>query len=307
MSFPSNVSVPGKANGELSLNLNPLSTKASRGIAVNSNLDYISLSHQSERLSFYSNDSRVDDDTKSNNDQKLPDYSKRNKENFQETNDFFYVNKNGFIQSIKPSKSKKAFVKNESSSDTQSKNNQKTNQLICTNLILEVYKNNKEAKVEEKRVAIEEDACLSEHRVVPGEMHPCRSFSTLNESSTNSLIERDIHGNIIINTNLTMEEPYIDITYDHVRYVNIFSLLCCWCFPITGIASIVFSRLTKKYYNMRNMQQAKKYLNRAEWLLMLTFFFGLTLLALIFAFLESSIFKSASHSRSTTTSVHHFH
>ena len=302
MSFPANVQM-SKNNEDADLNMQPMSLRAaSRGIGGDSSFNYISLSHhQSDE-----NDDMFDE-AKSNTDQKLPDHQHHN--HTKSKSDFFYVNKNGFVQSVKTSKkptTTKAANRN-SDMSSQMKTNQNANQLICTNLILEVYKNNKDAKVEEKRMSRsekEEEA----HRVVPGEMHPCRSsFSTLNESSTNSLIERDIHGNIIINTNLTLEEPHIDITYDHVRYVNIFSLLCCWCFPITGIASIIYSRLTKKFYNMRDMQQAKKYLNRAEWLLMLTFFFGLSLLALGFAFLESNIFKSVSHNRSSSSSVRLFH
>ena len=260
------------------------------------NFKYVSLSNGAE--SIYSNDSKLEEiDEQKNTDQKLPDTASK-----QKSSGFYYVNKSGFVQSVKP-KSMKFSEKNTTTTTTtaiQSKTDQKANQLICTNLILEVYKNNKDAKVDEKRVSIDQAlsqeavAChRSENRSVPDEMHPCNSFSTLNASSAGSLMERDNSGNILINTNLTIEEPYIEISHDHVKYINLFSILCCWCFPITGLVALFYSRLTKKYYDMRDMPRAKKFLNRSEWMLMLTFFFGLTFIALGFAILETNLFKSA--------------
>ena len=65
-----------------------------------------------------------------------------------------------------------------------------------------------------------------------------------------------------------------NITKDHIKYINLFSILCCWCFPITGLIGIFYSMLTRKYYKQRDLRKAKKYLRKAEWSLILTFLFG---------------------------------
>ena len=249
------------------------------------NYKYKSLNNVS---SSYSNDSRLDEEetqtqmVKSNSDQKLPDAASQNSN----SNGFYYVNKKGFVQSVaSPDKSEARKNKN------QQVLGDKTNPLICTNLILEVYKNNKESKKQEAKVD------KNSNRSVPNQEFDL-SMSSLNASTNNnSLVQRDLNGHVLINTNLTIQEPNIDISYDHVKYINLFSILCCWCFPFTGLVAIFYSRLTKKFYNMRDMEKAKKYLNRSEWMLMLTFFFGLTLIAVMFALLEAHLFKSVPHGR----------
>jgi uncharacterized membrane protein len=104
-------------------------------------------------------------------------------------------------------------------------------------------------------------------------------------------------------TNLNIQEPSnVEISFEQIKYVNIFAILCCWCFPITGIVSIIFAHLTKKHYNLGDLVKAKRYLKKAEWLLLLTFFFGLTLIGTFFAFMEAYWFKS--HSSAPTGIFH---
>jgi len=219
---------------------------------------------------------------KSDSDQKLPDSTR---------DSYIYVNKNGFpVQSkvLSPN-----IVINDSKHAIGFNNEQ--NPLMCTNLLLEMYKNNKDnltsnAKNLENHLNPNSDQ-LSVNRSVPN--HDCNSsMSSVNISSNNSLVRRDSNGNIQINTNLTIQEPTVDINYDHIKYVNIFSIMCCWCFPITGILSIFYSRLTKRYYEMRDMEKAKKYLGKSEWMLLLTFFFGFTIIAIVFALMEAFLFKT---------------
>lgn len=113
------------------------------------------------------------------------------------------------------------------------------------------------------------------------------------------LLTRDLHGNVYTNLNFADADSDAEaasrelvITPDHVKYVNLFSILCCWCFPLTGLLSIFFARKTKRYYDANEMIRAKWYLNRAEWMLLLTFFFGLTLIATGFALFEVFWFNS---------------
>lgn len=135
-------------------------------------------------------------------------------------------------------------------------------------------------------------------RSIPHEL--VLSVSSINMSATEqadkslSLFTRDAQGNVYTNLNVqeaaeegtrTVQQQ-LAITDDHVKYVNLFAILCCWCFPITGILSIIFARKTRRYYDANEMMRAKWYLNRAEWMLLLTFFFGLTLIATGFALLE---------------------
>lgn len=119
------------------------------------------------------------------------------------------------------------------------------------------------------------------------------SINLSNNKENNSLMHRDSNGNIY--TNLNIQEPdSIEVQADHVKYINIFSILCCFCFPLTGIISIIFARLTKKYYTSKDMIRAKYYLNKAEWMLLLTFFCGLTIIGVVLGFLEAFWFKSNS-------------
>ncbi|CAF0763446.1 unnamed protein product [Brachionus calyciflorus] len=226
---------------------------------------------------------------KSSSDQKIPETAKNQQ--------YIYVNKNGLpIQSrVIPSKT---------SNNEKSKTNSNPAPLVCTDLLLEVYKTNKENLTSDERKLksdnISGQDCQSGRSVPNHELDP--SLASLNLSSS-SLVQRDANGNIIINTSLAIQEPCSDFNSDHVKYINLFSILCCWCFPITGILGIFFARLTKKYYEMRDIAKAKKNLNRAEWMLMLTFFFGCTIIAVLFALMEFYWFKTGPNSESVNRRI----
>ena len=123
---------------------------------------------------------------------------------------------------------------------------------------------------------------------------PSCSLKSLNVSCSElALVQRDMSGRVCaINTQIAMDEPHVEIDYDQFKYINIFSILCCWCFPFTGIFSIVFARMATNYYRTRDLVRAKKYLKKSEWMLILTFFFGFTFIAIGFAFIEAMFFKT---------------
>lgn len=85
----------------------------------------------------------------------------------------------------------------------------------------------------------------------------------------------------------------IGITSNHIKYVTIFASLYFWCFPFTGIPSIIFSRLSKKHFNAKEYEKAKSYLSRSELFLVLTFFFGFTFIAGFFLYLDFAYFKNS--------------
>ena len=94
-----------------------------------------------------------------------------------------------------------------------------------------------------------------------------------------------------INTSILINEDYVNIKYDHVNSLSLIAILCCWCFPFTGIPALIYTYLMKKYYKMQNMALAKRYLNKAEKLVLITFFFGFTLIAIFFAILQVYFFN----------------
>lgn len=196
--------------------------------------------------------------------------------------------------------------------DMQSRNvkcatNQKD--LFCNDILLEVYKNNKDMLKSNLPGSHYQMDRLSVNRSVPNANdHLNLSFNTLNlEEADHHHVQRDMYGNVILNTSghsqysANDDNNSLEISYDHVKYINVFSLLCCWCFPFTGIISVIYARLTSKYFKMRDLTRAKRYLEKSEWMLILTFFFGFTLIALGFCFLEYYWFKSdPSGSKSAT-------
>jgi hypothetical protein len=251
-------------------------------------------------------------------DQKLPSKDSKNKkqDEIQGSNSFYYVNKNGFaVQSqiaispppppknttlvtTKNEKQTKSLNKSKKNSNKTTSNN---NPLICTDLLVEMCKNDKPNTKDYQKLdcesttdSITTSSSIGDHqsdtRSVPGKLNS--SCSSNDVPTSNSLVQRDANGKCLINTNLTVQEPTIDINNDHVKFVNLFSILCCWCFPITGIISIIFARSTRKFYDMRDMAKAKKYLVRSEWMLIITIFFGCTIIGLAFGLLESFIFKN---------------
>jgi hypothetical protein len=209
---------------------------------------------------------------------------------------FYYVNKNGFVQSqvFKTSRSDLR-LKTDGTGQAIEKINI-NNPLICTDLILDMYKNNIPSNKEYQKLVNDITVSTEDQhtRSVPSRLNQSSGSSNDCVSSNNSLVQRDNTGKYLIHTNLTIQEPSIDINNDHVKYVNIFSILCCFCFPVTGIIAILFSRSARKYYNQRDMIKAKKYLVKSEWMLIITIFFGCTIIGLVFGFLESFMFKNDS-------------
>lgn len=210
---------------------------------------------------------------KSSSDQKIPDVNKNQQ--------YIYVNKNGYAikSQVSPSKT---------NSNSKKQKATEPKPLICTDLLLDVYKTSKEnLTTDDKKLNYHQD-CQSGRSVPTNEQDP--SLASLNLSS-NSMVQRDHTGNLIINTSLAIQEPSSEFNSDHVKYINLVSVICCWCFPLTGLLSIFFARKTKNYFENRDLIRAKKYLNRAEWMLILTFFFGCTLIAILFALMEFYWFK----------------
>ena len=246
----------------------------------------MSLRNKSNKLTHY------------NSDQLIPEVkneigqSKSSLNNENEKNSFYYVNKNGHVVKSQVLPLSNCNINEMGTSSTKTTSN---NELLCADLILETYKKNKPNKDNKST----KETTLS--RSVPSQSN--LSFNSLNISNP-SLVQRDLNGNTFINTNLTIDEPNIEIDYDHVKYVNLFSMICCWCFPFTGITSIIYSRWAKKYYELRDMTNAKKYLKRSEWFLLMTFFFGFTLLALAFALLEAYLFRTSNDETSSRALFH---
>jgi len=206
----------------------------------------------------------------------------------QNKSSFIYVNKNGFVSENILSPSKRSLQ----TENTLSLNT--SNPVIYDQYLVKMTKMDPNGQLTDEQ---------SVTRSVPTRSSLLDDSSGNDElQSNNSLVSREQNGDIVINTNLTIQEPNIEITSDHIKYINLFSMLCCWCFPITGIISIIYSRMTKRYYNSRDLVNAKKYLKRSEWSLIATFFFGFTLLAVGFAFLEAYLFDDDKRSGSS----HHY-
>jgi hypothetical protein len=223
---------------------------------------------------------------KSTSDQKLP-------EGHTPRNSFYYVNKNGHTveSKVSPPSSRPATKINENHFDSLKPN--ATNEMLCNHFLVELAnsENNKNAynHLENKYEPLKHSIGRSVPSMDTANGAGSNSF---NDSTNSSLVHRENNGELVINTSLTIQEPNIEITSDHIKYINLFSILCCWCFPITGIIGIVFARLTEKYYKLRDLNKAKKYLKRSEWMLIATFFFGFTLIAIGFAIMEHFLFKS---------------
>jgi hypothetical protein len=229
-------------------------------------------------------------------DQKIPDFA------VAKDLEFVYVNRNGLATKSHVSITPPGPVRPKSAKINKlDMRNLDSNPVICTDLILEMYKNNKGVlanEINEAKMNVNSQHQMDRLSVSRSVPNHNRSFNSLNLSPDNSIMQRDVRGNVMINTNMAISEPNnLDISYDHVKYINIFSFLCCWCFPLTGICSIIYARLTKKYFNRRDLVQAKKYLNKSEWFLILTFFFGFTLISIGFCVLEFYWFKNDTHKR----------
>lgn len=223
---------------------------------------------------------------KSTSDQKIPETSK-----------FIYVNKNGHAveSQMSPPTSRKA-------NENPVKYIPKGNEVVCNAFLVELAKSGTDGytQLNSAYQPLREERSNGRHVPAVGDdLDKSNNSSQLN----NSLVTHQNNGGVRINTSFAVQEPTVQITYDHVKYINIFSLLCCWCFPFTGIFSVIYARITAKYYNMRDLDKAKKYLKMSEWFLIATFFFGFTLIAAGFAYMQHVYFtelKSKGFYRATS-------
>ena len=75
-----------------------------------------------------------------------------------------------------------------------------------------------------------------------------------------------------------------------IKCIHIISILFCVLCPLTGIMSIYFSRKTKKYFDEKDLENTKKYLNKSEWMLIATIFCGsVFLVGLIFSLIVNFV------------------
>lgn len=227
---------------------------------------------------------------KSTSDQKLPDKSSQKS--------FTYVNKNGqLIKSSMPDHDRS----NKRENGLESSNGQ---EMLCESFLVNMAKSNNN-KDDLKRMNNDNNKIRNFNtRSVPTAGYLNSSESGNNDSTIGNNIVTQDKDVIRINTSITQQETNIEVTYEHVKYINMFSLLCCWCFPFTGILSVIYARLTAKYYNMRDLKKAQRYLKYSEWMLIATFFMGFTIIACVFAYIQHYVF-SDSKVRNAYYSGHH--
>ena len=165
--------------------------------------------------------------------------------------------------------------------------------IVYTKLIKFNLNEDKEAK----RLNIRQSTNEDNNHSVP--------MNILNNSITSS--NPSIVQNVEIDTSVLMNEDLIDIKHDHVRYLGLVSILCCWCFPFTGIPALIYTQLMKKFYGINDMIRAKRYLVIAEKLVLMTFFFGFTLIAITFAVVQVYFFDLNLNSNATNdTKTRHY-
>jgi hypothetical protein len=139
--------------------------------------------------------------------------------------------------------------------------------------------------------------CLNQNH--PDELErPCvpTTNPSLNLSNTESTHMAEF-GRLELHASQTLQEETKDVPYEHVKYASLITVLFFWCFPCTGIPALVYARLMKNAYNVRNTLKVREYLKKTENLILATFFFGLTMIAIMFAVLQS--IYPESHQRST--------
>ena len=76
-----------------------------------------------------------------------------------------------------------------------------------------------------------------------------------------------------------------ELRKNYINCINIFSMLLCVICPITGLLSIYYSKKSKKYFEMKDVESTKKSLNKSEWMLIFTFFLGAIVVFALIAFL----------------------
>jgi hypothetical protein len=100
------------------------------------------------------------------------------------------------------------------------------------------------------------------------------SVSSLNISSASS--KSTISNNITV----IVQETSMDRTGAQIKFVSILSVLCCICFPITGIWSIFYSRKTRDLYELHEIVKARVSLSKTEYTLVVTIFLGVISLSI---------------------------
>lgn len=214
---------------------------------------------------------------KSLSDQKLPEAQSQS---------YYYVNKNGHAVKtlVSPAQKEHAPIASDMNRMMVAPSG-----MLCNSFLVDLAKTNNSTDGYTQLKSAYESHKNPQSRNVPSSENG--DLSRNDNSVNTSIVTEQVNGGVRINTNLAIDEPNVEITYDHVKYINIVAMLCCWCFPFTGIASIVYARLTSKYYTARDLTKAKFYLKRSEWMLIVTFFFGLTLFALGVAFFQDYVFS----------------
>jgi hypothetical protein len=76
---------------------------------------------------------------------------------------------------------------------------------------------------------------------------------------------------------IALNEP----TMENIQRLNFLSLFFCWFSPFTGIFALIYSRRIKNYANNDNMSKAKEYMERANFLVLLTVVIGALVLFML--------------------------
>jgi hypothetical protein len=103
------------------------------------------------------------------------------------------------------------------------------------------------------------------------------------------------------------DEQIINISYDNLKLLNLFTYLCCFCFPVTGILSIVYSSLAKKYYKLHNWRKTRDYLKKTEYTLLFTLMLGIMSFSFIFLVFEYYIFNPTANFIDSNNQIRVFH
>jgi hypothetical protein len=119
------------------------------------------------------------------------------------------------------------------------------------------------------------------------------SISSLNVSSLSSKSSLSASTSIASsNFTVVVQDATIDTTREHIKFMGVFSLLCCWCFPFTGLASIFYTRRTRLFYKSQDFVRARQALNTSEWLMLATVCFGVLSLSFGLLLLEVYVFHA---------------
>jgi hypothetical protein len=111
---------------------------------------------------------------------------------------------------------------------------------------------------------------------------------SLSSSTTTGMLQTHEYGQLQVNTSLTLQVENDDVPHDHVKYAHLVTILFFWCFPCTGIPALIYAHLMKKSYQLKDMVKVREYLKKTENLILFSFFFGLTIIAIVFAIFQAT-------------------